>query len=221
MSTNTPPARWQLWDPSYGIRFASTAAREPLYPELDLTRLLHSAGPETRTRRPDRELDAGPEKAVQSSASPSRKPGSAGITAGLDVRTASSGTAASSPAKEVKRPEANPEAIEADVEDEPPCDAPLSTFDYKVPDEAFRAARLAAPGTPESFWSYTLYRGPGEDGSGDAKVKVHYCRSRHTTERVCQYFLKEKVIGFDLEWMSDAAKWHGPRRNVCLVQLAS
>jgi len=100
-------------------------------------------------------------------------------------------------------------------------DPPLATLSYKVPDAAFRAARLAAPGTPPSFWSYALYRGPGADGAGDARVKVHYCRSKHTVERVCQYFLKEKVIGFDLEWMPDATRWQGARRNVCLAQLAS
>ncbi len=100
-------------------------------------------------------------------------------------------------------------------------DLPFTTLEYNMSEEAFRAAKLAAPGTPESFWSYTLYRGPGEDGSGDAKVKVHYCRSKHTTEQVCQYFLNEKVIGFDLEWMPDATRWQGARRNVCLAQLAS
>jgi hypothetical protein len=102
-----------------------------------------------------------------------------------------------------------------------PDEPPFTPLDFKMPDEAFRNAKLAMPGSPESFWSYSLYRGPGEDGSPDAKVKVHYCKSKHTTERVCQYFLQEKVLGFDLEWAADANKRQGAKRNVSLVQVAS
>lgn len=91
-----------------------------------------------------------------------------------------------------------------------------------MPDAVFRTAKQAEEGTRESFWTYNLYRGPGDNGAPDAKVKVHYCKSSHTTERVIkQYFMGEKVLGFDLEWAADALKFQGPRRNVSLVQLAS
>ncbi|KAH8652420.1 ribonuclease H-like domain-containing protein [Xylariales sp. PMI_506] len=88
-------------------------------------------------------------------------------------------------------------------------------------EDLFRAAQKAPPGTPGSYWSYALYRGSSADGSSQ-KPKVHYCRSRHTAERVCQqYFMDEKVLGFDLEWIADSPKHAGPRRNVSLIQLAS
>ncbi|KAG7289538.1 hypothetical protein NEMBOFW57_005909 [Staphylotrichum longicolle] len=91
-----------------------------------------------------------------------------------------------------------------------------------MPDEAFQDAKKAAEGTPDSFWKYTMYRGPAEDGTLDAKVKVHYCTSSRTTERVIkQYFMNEKVLGLDLEWVSNALKSWGPRKNVSLIQLAS
>ncbi|KAK4250683.1 ribonuclease H-like domain-containing protein [Corynascus novoguineensis] len=103
-----------------------------------------------------------------------------------------------------------------------PVVVPFTPLDFKIPDDAFRAARRAPKGSPESFWNYSLYRGPGANGALDTKVRVHYCTSMHTTERVIkQYFMNEKVIGFDLEWMSNAQKSWGPRKNVSLIQLAS
>ncbi|KAK7935194.1 3'-5' exonuclease [Apiospora marii] len=100
-------------------------------------------------------------------------------------------------------------------------DIPYPALEWKVSEPLFRAAKSAAFGTPESFWSYKMYRGPGEDGS-EQPVKVHYCKSRHTTDRVCeQYFMNEKVLGFDLEWVAEARASQGVRRNVSLIQLAS
>jgi exonuclease 3'-5' domain-containing protein 2 len=102
-----------------------------------------------------------------------------------------------------------------------PKHPPYPALEWKVSEDLFYAAKKAALNSPESFWSYSLYRGPGEDGP-DQKVKVHYCRSLHTTERVCkQYFMNEKVLGFDLEWVADSPRWANARRNVSLIQLAS
>lgn len=113
-----------------------------------------------------------------------------------------------------------PAAEEVVTEEE--IEPPFVPLDFKIPEALFRAAKLADPGTPESYWSYNLYRGPGPDGEQDAKVKVHYCKSSHTTERVLQqYFMNEKLIGFDLEWAPDAFKFQSARRNVSLVQIAS
>ncbi|KAK1760854.1 putative Werner syndrome helicase [Echria macrotheca] len=114
-------------------------------------------------------------------------------------------------------------AVKDPVEEEPPLTEPApSDLEFKIPADLFKAAKNAPAGKPESFWSYSLYRGPNEDGTSDRKVKVHYCTSRHTTERVLKtYFLNEKVLGFDLEWDSNSSKHAGTRRNVSLVQLAS
>lgn len=84
-------------------------------------------------------------------------------------------------------------------------------------DDTFQAAKTAPEGSAESFWSYSFYRGPGEEG----KVKVHYCRSAHAAERALQHLLEEKHLGLDIEWVIEANKYSGARRNVSLVQLAS
>lgn len=98
---------------------------------------------------------------------------------------------------------------------------PQSTISFKMSEEVFRGARNAAPGSPESFWSHALYRGPEVDGV-EPKVKVHYCRSKHTSQRVLEeYFQDKKVLGFDIEWKPDTNKNGGIKKNVSLIQLAS
>ncbi|KAE9366161.1 ribonuclease H-like protein [Stipitochalara longipes BDJ] len=116
------------------------------------------------------------------------------------------------------QPLSNPpitDKLEDSVQDEPP--EPSTTF--SIPDSLFRAAKIAAQGTPESFWSYELYRGPQSK-----KPTVHYCKSVLTTERVIQlYFSDKKIIGFDIEWAPDFMKFanKGPRTALSLVQIAS
>ncbi|EFX04191.1 3 -5 exonuclease helicase [Grosmannia clavigera kw1407] len=120
----------------------------------------------------------------------------------------------------VERNRAGKKAAEEHEEgsDDDAARPPVTTLAYKMPLEVFRAAKEAEPDSTESFWSYAMYR---HIESG-LPVKVHYCKSLHTTERVCrEYFEGEPLLGFDLEWMMNAMRWHGPRRNVCLVQLAS
>ena len=90
---------------------------------------------------------------------------------------------------------------------------PLS---FVLPAEVLQKAKDAAPDTPDSFWTHRLYRGPD-----NAKVKVHYCKSRHTTETVLQkHFLGKPILGFDIEWKIDATRFSSPKKNVSLIQLA-
>lgn len=118
---------------------------------------------------------------------------------------------------EVEETEEAGSAAASVVTDHPPP----ALYEYKMVDELFYAAKKAPQGTPASFWSYGHYRRTAEDGSLE-KVKVHYCRSAHTMERVCQeYFMNEKVLGFDLEWVADSSKWNSLKKNVSLIQLAS
>ncbi|KAI1074151.1 ribonuclease H-like protein [Whalleya microplaca] len=105
-----------------------------------------------------------------------------------------------------------------------PDEPPVAALDYKMVDDLFYAAKRAPAGSPESFWSYTHYRGKGEDGT-EQKVKVHYCRSVHTMEKVCQqYFQNEKILGFDLEWVAGATRYQDVEKDVekdvSLIQLA-
>jgi hypothetical protein len=87
---------------------------------------------------------------------------------------------------------------------------------FRIPRDVLQKAKDAAPGTKESFWSYKMYLGPENQ-----EVKVHYCKTKHATERVAQYFLNETVLGFDIEWKLDANKHSGIKSNVALMQWAS
>ncbi|OBT45244.1 hypothetical protein VE00_03649 [Pseudogymnoascus sp. WSF 3629] len=90
---------------------------------------------------------------------------------------------------------------------------PLS---FVMPPEVLQKAKDATPDTPDSFWTHRLYTGPD-----NAKVKVHYCKSRHTTESVLQkHFLGKPVLGFDIEWKIDATRFSSPKKNVSLIQVA-
>lgn len=90
---------------------------------------------------------------------------------------------------------------------------PLS---FVLPAEVLQKAKDATPDTPDSFWTHRLYTGPD-----NAKVKVHYCKSRHTTETVLQkHFLGKPILGFDIEWKIDATRFSSPKKNVSLIQLA-
>ncbi|KAF3068921.1 Werner syndrome ATP-dependent helicase [Daldinia childiae] len=109
------------------------------------------------------------------------------------------------------------DSSEAKVSDEPP----VATLPFKMADDLFYAAKKAPAGTVASYWSYTQYRGMAQDGT-EQKVKVHYCRSTYTMEKICkEYFSNEQILGFDLEWAADSYKWEGLKKNVSLIQLAS
>jgi hypothetical protein len=100
-------------------------------------------------------------------------------------------------------------------------EVPLSTIPFKMSEEMFRGARNAAPESPESFWSHALYRGPEVEGV-EPKVKIHYCRSKDTTQRILeQYFMDKDILGFDIEWKPDTYRNGSIKRNVSLIQLAS
>ncbi|KAH8596942.1 ribonuclease H-like domain-containing protein [Bisporella sp. PMI_857] len=109
------------------------------------------------------------------------------------------------------------------AEDPEQKELPKSTTAFRMSEDVFRAARNAEPGSSESYWSHTLYRGPADDVSGVAsKVRVHYCKKKHTTEQVLQrHFMNKKVLGFDIEWKTDTHRLSGAKKNVSLVQLAS
>ena len=89
---------------------------------------------------------------------------------------------------------------------------------YHIPKAKLQQAIDAAPSVMAAYWQYTLYQGPG--GEKD-KVKVHYCKSKDSTERISQLFLDKEVIGFDIEWRVNATASDGIKKNVALIQIAS
>ncbi|TLD39754.1 ribonuclease H-like protein [Venturia nashicola] len=94
-------------------------------------------------------------------------------------------------------------------------DETYSPLEFQIPADTMRKAMLAKPGTPASFWSHKLYRGPS-----DEKVTVHYCRSKGVGETVAKLFLGKPVLGFDIEWKPQANAAAGLKSNVSLIQLA-
>lgn len=209
------PSNWRLWHPNQGIIF-----QQPLYPILDVARFFTTA--ETRHGAQDISTNVHQLGGIEEE----------GFTAGLpeEGRIALEESGAYSVGGNVeeglKESRLDEEATKTRTEhsEEAICDGPPFTpLDYNISDSAFRAAKTAPEGSAESFWSYTMYRGPSdpENGQEETKVKVHYCRSSHTAERALQYLVNEKVLGLDLEWAMEANRHSGPRRNVSLVQLAS
>lgn len=185
------PSNPRLWDPSRGISF-SPASRPP----TDPARVSGSRGLSSDARAVPGETSSLLEHQEKMRAAPA-----AAEADGVG------------PVAKAEADAPNGGALAAEVVH----DAPHPALEWKMSDDLFRAAKLAAPGTPGSFWSYKLYRGPSNQA-----VKIHYCRSQHTAERVCQeYFMDEKLLGFDLEWAVDATRFSGARRNVSLIQLAS
>ena len=95
-------------------------------------------------------------------------------------------------------------------------DRHISPLGYHIPPAKLRDSMLSSRATRAAYWQYTLYQGrKGE------KVKVHYCKSMATTERIARLFLGQEVIGFDIEWKAQASAKDGIRKNVALVQLAT
>ena len=93
-----------------------------------------------------------------------------------------------------------------------------SPLGFHIPKSKLRYALLAEPTSIESYWHFTLYQGPGGDKD---KVKVHYCKSKETTERVAQMFLDREVVGFDIEWKPNSVASDGITKNVALIQIAN
>ncbi|KAL8731773.1 MAG: hypothetical protein Q9166_003220 [cf. Caloplaca sp. 2 TL-2023] len=91
-----------------------------------------------------------------------------------------------------------------------------SPLGYHIPFDKMRESMLASRSSRSAYWQYTLYEGPKGE-----KVKVHYCKSLETTERIARLFLNESVVGFDIEWKPSATTKDGIRKNVALIQLAS
>ncbi|KLU84860.1 hypothetical protein MAPG_03894 [Magnaporthiopsis poae ATCC 64411] len=213
------PPGWKLWHHSHGIKFGSLLPPQPRPLPLEpgcfaSHRALHTLSDGT----PWESESVGSGLSTSTGWVDERKTVSTLFRGVAEALTPSDRAPPTTEVEDGAAEENVPEdeAAKKSVPEDEDVDPPATTLDYKFPPEAFRQVRRAPPDTPASFWSYSYYRGPG-----DEKVKVHYCRSRDTTERVCRYFLDEKLLGFDLEWAPDANKFSGPRRNVALVQLAS
>ncbi|KAI0470847.1 ribonuclease H-like domain-containing protein [Xylariaceae sp. FL0804] len=214
-SMSAVPAKQQLWHPTRGIAFSPGGSRTPASPVQD-------------THVPRTTSPAAP-RAQHVPTAVRGRGAAAYVTQPRVSPDASAGgpTQISNTVKEAIVSAAAMTAAAA-VEDQchaggkkPPEAPPVSVYDFKMVPELYDAARNAPAGSPESFWSYKQYRGPGEDGKA-RDVLVHYCTNLQAMERVCrEHFSHEPVLGFDLEWIAGFTKSPNIRRNVSLIQLAS
>jgi hypothetical protein len=187
-----------LWIPGSGIKFAPSMPSLSLYPQLDFARFLQTPAPSSVNH----ELNAAETRRSQVAPEQERVDESqVASTSAADVVPASEGV--------------NSESVTTLVV------PPITPLRYNISEDLFFKARQATKDSSESFWSHLLYQSQGPDSAAQ-NVKVHYCTSHHKTEEVCKkYFLGEKILGFDMEWLAYATKASGPRANVSLIQIAS
>lgn len=209
--TATPP-KHQLWHPTRGISF-SPVAQSPILAPHDARASNEAAAQQNH----DRVVGSAQDGLEASPLYPSLE--------GLSLSTAKDDAPISDRAlsRTVNR---NAAIVPADKqatssESKIPDEPPVAALSFRMMDNLFHAAKKAPAGSASSFWSYSQYRATAEDGTEQA-VKVHYCQSTHTMEKVCrQYFMGEPILGFDLEWIADSTKRQGLKKNVSLIQLAS
>ncbi|KAI2633830.1 ribonuclease H-like protein [Xylaria nigripes] len=224
--TVTPSRNSRLWHPARGIIFSSAgSASSPSPARTSRSPISLTAGvSQQRYVVTSQSINTQSEDLasvlVQQTPPAIRKART--VSRRLGVRSPAENTAEcdSVPVAEEPVPETQPEAEPTVAPKKIPDVPPLKVLDYAMVEPLFRAAKESAPGSTESYWSYSHYRRKEKDGTL-RKPTVHYCRSTETMERVCQYFIGEKVLGFDLEWVVDAMKHQGLRKNVSLIQLAS
>ncbi|KAI0446688.1 ribonuclease H-like protein [Xylaria telfairii] len=225
--TATPPRTNQLWHPARGISFSPVPTPRASPVQSPRTMAEISIGVSQYHVATSSIIgDSLGEEALATAIVPQTPPRSLGsrtaaqpVDGCVSVQSVAETTVTETTVTETTITETS--AVVKETERKATDDPPPPVFEYKMVDDLFYTAKKSPPGSPESFWSYAQYRYAAEDGSSH-KVKVHYCRSRHTMERVCkQYFMDEKVLGFDLEWMADSMKKDGLKKNVSLIQLAS
>ncbi|KAI0883308.1 ribonuclease H-like protein [Annulohypoxylon maeteangense] len=203
----TPP-KYQLWHPTRGISF-SPITRSPVLTPEDAQTSNEAAAAADRTRS----AASHPGDLDDSFLYPKLE----GLSLSTPKRNTQEITKTVGEGAYIISLDKQANLSETTIPDGPP----ISELPFKMMDDLFYAAKKAPAGSTGSFWSYNQYRAISDDGTKQ-KVKVHYCRSTHTMEKVCQEFFKdEKVLGFDLEWAADSTKASGFRRNVSLIQLAS
>ncbi|KFY88392.1 hypothetical protein V500_06391 [Pseudogymnoascus sp. VKM F-4518 (FW-2643)] len=211
VASTRPHSLGRLWSPAQGIVFGNGETRGSSPREFSTTTL---STPESSTATIENTYTlSSKENSTPTQESDQGLPSQPSIISGwaASVPDAASFQTDSSHIEVSQQQEAVTEKPKPNEEAE--AHTPLS---FVLPAEVLQKAKDAAPDTPDSFWTHRLYTGPD-----NAKVKVHYCKSRHTTETVLQkHFLGKPILGFDIEWKIDATRFSSPKKNVSLIQLA-
>ncbi|KAM3517523.1 hypothetical protein NHJ13051_008909 [Beauveria bassiana] len=222
--------RSSLWNISMGFKFepeaeAGAEAEAPsLYPTLDFKRFFHSQ--EAAAAASDNGLlnnkASQPLQLPKAPVTATVKPDwgnqpipSTTFTTTVVVEKATTGTSTACTEPAAQPPDTVSKDAPSTIE------PPLTSLDFNISKDLFKAALGQPKDSAGSFWSHTMYKSTSADGAVQ-DVQVHYCTSRQAMEVACQtYFAHEPVLGFDLEWVAYATRGGGPRQNVSLIQLAS
>lgn len=226
MATQRAQSIGRLWSPAHGIIFSKGETAVATSNSRALSTSSLSTFEKPAAAIDETYILSNAENSNSSISQPSEKPSSSPPSSGDSSWLPPSNISARSLQVEPSQPEssqANPqeanirisEVFKNQKEDGEDAEThiPLS---FAIPPDIFAAAKAAEPGTADSFWTHKLYTGPDA-----AKVKVHYCKSRHTTEAVLQkHFLNKPILGFDIEWKMDSSRYASAKKNVSLIQIA-
>lgn len=92
-----------------------------------------------------------------------------------------------------------PAAVDVFYEDlklTPEPDSPYAPLQYQMDPKLLLSRQTLRDGSINKYWSHQLYRRQGKP------VAVHYCETFEEAEKVARIFLGDKVVGFDMEWLS-------------------
>ena len=70
------------------------------------------------------------------------------------------------------------------------------TMSYQIPAQVMLSKVSLKDGKTNGFWSHRLY-----SNRAGKSVNVHYCKTIESFDRVACLFLRDKVVGFDMEWV--------------------
>lgn len=222
-------SRGTLWDPALGIRFSPkrnclmTAKVRPRSPARNGSRLIQTAGFSTtnETSVADSKLDEfSDDEQFERDATQWCDENELLLSGAPPIQQSVEAPVSGAALEKKPKPKIKPATK---VEQKPPKKIlpPVSDLDFVISNDLFQTALKSKEGSAGSFWSHSMYRRVQPDGTTQ-NVRVHYCRSKQTMEDVCKkYFLGEKVLGFDMEWMMYTTSSEGIRRNISLIQMAS
>lgn len=84
-------------------------------------------------------------------------------------------------------------------------DSPYTPLRYQIDVSSLSKKRRLKPQSINRYWSHQLY-----ESNGDS-VEVHYCDTFEKANDIAKLFMKDNMIGFDMEWLSCSTKSDSPR----------
>lgn len=87
----------------------------------------------------------------------------------------------------------------------PNTNPPYTPLRYQIDTLSLLKRKILKDQSINKSWSYQLYR------SNSRPVRVHYCKTFEMADHIAKLFMKDNVVGFDMEWLSRSIKSESPR----------